>query len=347
MDVNNQEIQLKDILIQLSEYRMFIIKNKRSIILVSFLCFIIGFIYSYTRAIEYNAELTFVVEDGGSSSSTAYSTLASQFGINFGDSKGGTFSQDNILELLKSRRVIVGALLQSAEVNDSQDLLVEHYLRINDLIDLKEISEGSSLISFANEIGYIQDSILGVIWSTIVTENLTIERKSEKANIITLSYVSLNQEFAKEFVEKLINEMSKMYISHQTAQSNNALEFLQERADSIFLELELAEKGFAKAKDINQRIIKAKGRLKELQLKRNVEVLNTMYLEIIKNLELSKMKLLNKTPIINIIDQPILPLEEDRPSNIFSGFLFGCFGCFLSLVYFLFRKLFTDALAAS
>ena len=77
------------------------------------------------------------------------------------------------------------------------------------------------------------------------------------------------------------------------------------------MELEIAEEEFAKVKDINQRIVKASGRLKELQLMRNVEVLNTMYLEIVKNLELSKLTLLNQTPIIQIIDKPILPLEEE------------------------------------
>ena len=347
MEDNNHEIQLKDILIKLIDYRKYIQNKKRSIFLVSLLFFIIGFLYSLTSATEYNAELTFVVEDDAGSSATAFSGLANQFGFNFADSKASTFSQNNILELLKSRGVIVGALMQTAVVDDSQDLLVEHYLRINDLIDEHKMSKESLAISFADEISYFHDSILSVIWSTIVSENLVIERKSEKANIINLSYVSLNQKFAKEFVEKLINEMSKMYISHQTAQSNNTFEFLQERADSIFLELKIAEKEFAKVKDINQRIIKARGRLKEMQLKRNVEVLNTMYLEIIKNLELTKMKLLSKTPIINIIDEPVLPLENDKKSNVFIGFFFGFFGGFLSLIYFLFRKLFNDALATS
>ena len=66
----------------------------------------------------------------------------------------------------------------------------------------------------------------------------------------------------------------------------------------------MQSKSLQEIKDINQRIIKASGRLKELQLMRKVEVLNTMYLEIVKNLELSKLTLLNNTPIINIIDEP-------------------------------------------
>ncbi|MEC9209325.1 MAG: hypothetical protein VX762_02740, partial [Bacteroidota bacterium] len=145
--------------------------------------------------------------------------------------------------------------------------------------------------------------------------------------------------------ERLISEMSKMYVLHKTAQANSTLDFLQNRADSVFAELEIAEQEFAKVKDINQRIVKASGRLKELQLMRRVEVLNTMYLEIIKNLELSKITLLNNTPIINIIDKPILPLAENRVPKILAGLFGGFLGGFLSVCYFIFRKLFKEALA--
>ena len=135
--------------------------------------------------------------------------------------------------------------------------------------------------------------------------------------------------------------MSKMYIKHQTAQATNTLDFLQDRADSVFSELELAEEEFAKMKDINQRIVKASGRLKELQLMRRVAGLNTMYLDIVKNLELSKLTLLNNTPIINIIDKPILPLEEDKPSKLLASILGGFLGVFLIVCFLSFFLIFS------
>jgi uncharacterized protein involved in exopolysaccharide biosynthesis len=70
-----------------------------------------------------------------------------------------------------------------------------------------------------------------------------------------------------------------------------------------------------------------------------------MYLEIVKNLEISKMTLLNQTPIINIIDKPILPLEEEKLSKSIAGILGGFLGGFLSVCFFVFGKLFKDALA--
>ena len=345
MDQYNDDIELKDILIKLSEYKAYLLKKKFIILSVSFLFLVIGLLTAYFSEEEYHAELTFVVEakGGGAGSIGSISGIASQFGFDLGGSESATFSQQNIFELLKSRRVVVSTLLQDAIVNGKNDLLIEHYLEINKIKESWIENESLNDISFHNQLAYVHDSIIEGIWNNIIKE-LEIEFQSREVSIISLSYTSVNEEYAKRFVEILIEEMSKMYISHQTAQTNNTLDFLQNRADSVFNELEIAEEKFAKVKDINQRIIKASGRLKELQLMRNVEVLNTMYLEIIKNLELSKLTLLNQTPIINIIDTPILPLQDNQYSIFLLGVLGAFLGGFLIITFFILRKVFKDSL---
>jgi uncharacterized protein involved in exopolysaccharide biosynthesis len=346
MEQYNDEIQLKDILIKLSEYKTYLLKKKFTIIGFSFLFFMIGIFIAISKETKYNAELTFVVEgEKGGGSLGAMSGIASQFGFDVGGGSSATFSQSNILELLKSRGVIENTLLQNIKVNGKEDLLIEHYLEFNKVKESWLKNDDFDGISYHDKSTFIHDSISGGIWKNIIKNKLIVELESDEANIITLSYLSVNDEFAKGFVESLIGEMSKMYISHQTAQANNTLDFLQNRADSVFSELEIAEEDFARIKDINQRIVKASGRLKELQLMRRVEVLNAMYLEIVKNLELSKITLLNQTPIINIIDKPVLPLEEEKTSKTLAGLLGGFLGGFLSVCFFILRKLFKDALA--
>lgn len=346
----NDEIALKEILIKLSEYKLFCLKRKYTIIVCALLFGVLGVFFALYSHKEYNAELTFTVESEQSGGAFgAMSGIASQFGFDIGASSGsGTFSQSNVIELLKSRHAIHNTLMQNIKVNGKIDLAIEHYLDINKIRDDWNSADLNG-ISFEDyyHSSYIHDSIIGIVWQEIVENGLIVELQSDDATILTLSYASVNEEFSKEFVKTLINEMSKMYISHQTSQANRTLDFLQNRADSVFSELKIVEQEFAKVKDVNQRIIKATGRLKELQLMRRVEVLNTMYLEIIKNLELSKITLLNNTPIINIIDEPVLPLEDNSMSEVLA-FLFGGFlGGFLSVVYFIFRKLFADVLMES
>ena len=345
MQQYNDEIQLKDILIKFSEYKQVLWQKKGKIILFSFLFFVLGILVAFLSTTRYKAELTFVVEDlKGSNPLGAMTGIASNFGFDLGGTSSTTFSKQNIMELLKSRGVVEATLLEEGTIDGKKDLLVEHYITIKEFREVWAKSEEFSGVNFNKTSTLEHDSIMGVIWKGLTINNLNIEMQNDEANIINLSFISANEQFAKQFTETLIDEMSKMYITHQTKQARNTLDFLQDRADSVFVELDKSEKEFARVKDINQRIIKASGRLKELQLMREVEVLNTMYLEIVKNLEISKMTLLNQTPIINIIDKPILPLEEEKLSKTMAGILGGFLGGFLSVCFFIFGKLFKDAL---
>tara|TARA_B110000116_G_C16788427_1_gene562323 strand:- start:834 stop:1880 length:1047 start_codon:yes stop_codon:yes gene_type:complete len=346
MEQYNDEIQLKDILIKFSEYKKEIWKKRWKILLFSFLFFVLGVTIAFLSNTRYKANLTFVVEDAKAGNSLGTMTgIASQFGFDLSGTSSTTFSQQNIMQLLKSRGVVESALLRKGNLEGKNDLLIEHYISLNKIRESWEKNEEFDGVNFNKPLTLYHDSIMGEVWCQIIESNLVIEIQNEEANIITLSYISADENFAKQFTETLIDEMSKMYIAHQTKQARNTLGFLQDRADSVFVELYKAEQEFARVKDINQRIIKASGRLKELQLMREVEVLNTMYLEIIKNLEISKMTLLNQTPIIQIIDKPILPLEEDKISKALAGILGGSLGGFLSVCFFVFRKLFKDTLA--
>ena len=240
MERNNDEIQLKDILISFSDYKAFLLKKKLSIFFASILSALFAIILAVLLDTSYKAELTFVVEEEKSSASPlgSLSGIAGQFGLDFSTS-GSTFSEGNIIELLKSRGVVVNTLMQSAEVDGKDNFLLAHYISINKLQEEFQDYDFAAINS-TDINSYTLDSINTVIWNNIVEDNLIIDLKSDNATIITLSYTSLNQEFAKVFVENLIDQMSKMYIAHQTAKTNNTLGFLKDRADSVFLELEIS-----------------------------------------------------------------------------------------------------------
>ena len=131
---------------------------------------------------------------------------------------------------------------------------------------------------------------------------------------------------AKNFSEGLIHQMSDMYSEYQTEKTRFTLKNLQNRSDSVFNELQQAERNLAKVKDRNTRVITSSGRLDEIKYMREVKVLNAMYLELVKNLEILKMTLLEDTPIIQVVDYPILPLQSIKKITIFWMFIFGLVG---------------------
>ena len=63
-DYNNNELDLKQFLCILSEYRLFIKTKLKKILIITFLFALIGYILeTFIRNEEYQADLTFVVEE--------------------------------------------------------------------------------------------------------------------------------------------------------------------------------------------------------------------------------------------------------------------------------------------
>ena len=338
---DNKEIELRDIVITLKEIKQELISRSFKIGLFVFVFTLTAVLFNISQESRYKAELSFVVEDKQKSTPlSSVSGLASQFGFDILSSSNTTFSQANIMELLKSRGVISKTLLRP----NNNGLFIQNYISMYNLDSDWENNKDLDRISFKNNIEVKHDSIITMVWEKIIEDDISVEIRNDETDIIYLSFKSLDERFAKLFSENLIDEMSSMYIEYQTKQSTNTIDFLQNRADSVFNELEKAEEEFARVKDINQRIIKASGRLKELQLMRNVEVLNTMYLELVKNIEVSKLTLLNQTPIIQVIDRPTLPLEDTKLSPVLVFVISFVLSFLISVFYFVFRKMIADSL---
>ena len=176
--MSKEEATLREIIITISDY-----KKEMKSKLVYIFAFIIFFsaisaTYAYFKKDKYSAVLSFVVEDQSSSSFSAYSGIASQFGMDLGGLTSTTFSQNNVIELLKSRKVIESALNNEYELNGKSDLLINHYIEINSLRENWEETEELKGLLFGNKRTIIHDSISGQIWSSIIENKLIIESQT-------------------------------------------------------------------------------------------------------------------------------------------------------------------------
>lgn len=69
-----------------------------------------------------------------------------------------------------------------------------------------------------------------------------------------------------------------------------------------------------------------------------------MYAEVVKNLELSKIAMAQETPVIQVVDSPILPLEKIRLGKL-KGIVFGgLIGGVLVIASLILRKTYRDIL---
>ncbi|MBL6664038.1 MAG: hypothetical protein ISP71_08060 [Flavobacteriales bacterium] len=322
---HHDDIRLKDVILKLISIKQLLWQKKFKIIVFSVIFGLLGSVYAYFKKETYEAHLTFVIDESQESGGLgAISGMASQFGFNLGGASSGTFSQTNIQEIITSRRVVEEALLKRGIIDGEEDLLINHHIAFNDLRKKWEGTNIENLYFTSNrdEFTLQHDSIIGLAFFNLTNGNISTSIEDE-SNIVKISCVSKNEDFAKLMIESLALKLEEYYTIFQTAKSKNTLDFLSFRADSVLLELKNAEYRYASYKDANFGVQRAKGLLEEIRLKRDVEILNIMYGEIVKNLEISKFTLLNNKPLLNIIDSPTLPLKVNKLSIVLAFILFS------------------------
>jgi uncharacterized protein involved in exopolysaccharide biosynthesis len=336
-DIQNDEISLKELIQKAGEWFAYFKSQWKIIFLAGIIGGLLGLGYSYTKKTIYTAKLSFVLEEKGGSSGGGLASLAAQFGLGGGGDGGGVFSGGNMIELLKSRFLIEKTLLSTVNINGKSDLLINRYIQFNkldkkwaekiNLANLKFTSADRKTFSLQ------QDSVLGMISGALIKKNVAIAQQDKKLSIINISVASTDEIFAKVFSEKLIETVTDFYIETKTKKSRGNVLLLQNRADSVQRELNAALYGRAQFGDQNMGLIRQQAAVPKLKQEMRVQMLGTLYGELIKNLEFAKLTLMREEPLVQIIDQPILPLPKAKlgklKAMVIGGFLFG----FLSLIF--------------
>ncbi|MDP3667902.1 MAG: Wzz/FepE/Etk N-terminal domain-containing protein [Sediminibacterium sp.] len=339
---SSDEIDIKEVIIKLKGWLLYLKSKWIILTLMGFIGCVIGFGYAYMQKPTYTATLTFALEDekNGSSGLGGALGLASSFGLDLGTSAGGAFSGANLIELMKSRRLVEQSLLNPVIVEGKQISLAEMYIQNNgwrkkwevnpDVNRQLQFLPATSRDKFTLE----QDSVLGIIFSNLTANNLIVSQKDKKVSIITIEVQASNELFSKYFAEILAKEVSDFYIETKSKKAKLNLSILERQADSIRAELYNAITGVALANDKTYNLNPALIVRRTPSARRQVDVqANTAILtELVKNLEMARVTVRKETPLIQIIDRPILPLLKESVSKRKSTFTGGFFAGVIILV---------------
>ncbi len=353
-NMDSDEISLKELIQKISEWYRFLLTKWKLIVLMGVLGGVIGFTYAYFQKPTYKAVLTFALEEeksGGGMSGIG--GLASQFGFDIGGSGGGAFAGANLIELMKSRLLVEKTLLNPIEVNGKIISIAEYYIQLHKMREGWEAKPNLQNIQFLpnddrSKFNLQQDSILKNIYTGLTAPStLNISQKDKKVSITSIEVISEDEKFAKIFCENLAKETSEYYVEIKSKKARMNVDILQKQTDSIRNELNGAITGVATATDNVFNLNSAMNVKRTPSARRQVDVqANTAILtSLVSNLEMSKMALRKETPLIQVIDKPIYPLEKDKVSKLKSLILGGFLAGFLTVLYLVFRSLYKKMIA--
>jgi uncharacterized protein involved in exopolysaccharide biosynthesis len=352
---DNDEISLKELILKIREWYQFLLTKWKLIILLSAIGGAIGLTYAFFQKPIYKADLTFAMEDeksGGGGLSGALG-LASSFGFDLGGGgAGGAFSGANLITLMKSRKIVEKTLLSPVAFKGKTISFADYYIAFNELREGWKKNPHLKNLNFPVTIDRSsftlhQDSVLKEIFNDIITNSLVVAQADKKTSLISVSVNSIEEVFSKEFCETLAQVTSDYYVEIKSKKSRMNVEILQNQADSIRAELNSAITGVAAASDNVYNLNPAFNVKKTPSTRRQIDVqANTAILtQLVANLELSKVSLRKETPLIQVIDRPILPLDKYRVSKRKSLLLGGFLAGFLTVLYLVFTSLYKKIIA--
>jgi len=342
------EISLKELILKLRDWGRYFVRRWVWLLAGALLFGTLGFIYAGTKAKQYVADLTFVVEEGKSSPLGAYAGLANQFGIDLGSTGGsGVFSGDNIMAFLKSQLITETVLLTDTVWEGKRMTLADLYISTNHINKGWDKIPRLAGFSFPihsprNSLNRLEDSVMMALYDRIVLSNLKVLKPDKKLDFISVETISPNEVFSKLFAERLVDEATKFYIDTRTQRTQETVDKLQKESDSVLYALNKTTYSAAAGQDLNLNPAKHIATVDQEFATRDKTILSIMYEEVKKNLEMSKMNLEQETPIIQVIDSPRFPLKISKLSRMLATIGAGILGLFIMILLIGVRKFYND-----
>lgn len=349
--MENDEITLKELIEKAKEWYSYLLSQWKIIVLAGVLGAALGLTYSIFKKPIYTATLSFALEDEKGGGMSGALGLASSLGLDLGGgSGGGAFSGANLTELFKSRSMVEQTLMQPVVKGTDTISLAELYIRTQEWRDEWEDKPKLKAIQFPpmTKRKYFtreHDSIMGEMYEDLSETSLTVVQKDKKISITTMDVKSEDEAFAKAFSETLAKQVSDFYVATKSKKARMNMAILQHQTDSIRAELNGAITGVAVANDNTFMLNPALNVNRAPSAKRQVDVqANTAILtELVKQTELAKVTLRKETPLIQVIDRPILPLPKERLGKakgiLMGGILAGFLIIFILVFKFFIKRL--------
>ena len=313
-----EKISLKNVFQGFKQWLVFIMDQRKKIVYGTLITLVLTLSYNYLKSPVYYANTSFVLENDASASLGGLSSLASMSGINTSSlmSASNLFQIDNIQELYRSNNMLKQALLEKVTINGKSQILIDYFAVAQNLekkwvkekVYLKDFYKDKKLYSRA------QDSVLKEAIKLIKKDFLIVGKPNRNTSILNVGFRHKDEVFAKIFNEVLVNKVNSFYYKTETKKTAFNLNVLQVQTDSVKGLLDMSFLALAEidqnTPNLNPLVKTAKVPYQKAMA--NLQANQAIYLEVVKQLELAKVAHRNKTPLIQIIDKPSFPLENNR-----------------------------------
>lgn len=355
----SDEIDLKEILVKLWRQRKFIL-------IVTGVFFLLGIFIAFTSPVSYTASCT-VVPQSGEKPGGNLGGLASMMGVNLGSAMSGeTLSPTVYPHIVKSAPFCkeIMATPITVEKSSTPITLYEYYTDKkyqpkNVLNGVKKYTIGlpGTILSAVRSDDKAQESTISYT-DTITGEIVTLTSDEKKvmdiinANIqfesntkdgyVKLGYTFAEPEAVAVVSQQLYNVLERYVKNFKAQKEQDNLQFVEASYQEARTDFLRKQANLASFQDANRDLISAMARTTERRLSSEYDVAFTIYNELAKQLEQAKLAVKQSTPVLTVIDPVVVPHEKSAPKRAMIMAVFLFLGIVLSIGWVLVKPFVQD-----
>ena len=315
INIDNDEIDLIPIVKK-------VWKNKKFISLFSSIFISIGIITALLSSPVYTSSSTFILSSSNDNKSSSLGGVASLVGINLGvtgdNNRIPATMYPKVVESVEFKRQLLNEYIDENKTLKLKSFLIDYYdLNIEDFIKNNNkffVSSGE------NDLFEILKDVI------IISVNEKDRFVSISANMPTSEYAANTCINARKILQTIV-------INTKIKRAKENLNFTQEQLNLKKIEFDEIQNKIASFEDTNLNIINSKYRNELNKLKAEFQIINSVYTELSKQLEQSKLQVNQDTPVFSIVKEASMPVLRSSPKTAKMALIFGVLGLFISVIY--------------
>jgi len=335
-DKSMTTVSLDELILSARKWFIYLKSKWLVLLIITVLGMGLGITYSLIATRTYIAKATFVLDESGQDNGlSALSGGLSMLGVSApGDAN--LFSGDNLVWLYASDKMIGETLMQYMDSLTKPKLLLLKLLEIDDDLQKteKKIREKDKNYTpvpeqiMQRDLTISQRRLLNAGINIIRKNYLTVKTEDKTTGIISVTFTSKSESFSEQFTKELVERVNTFYYNTKTKKAAEQVAILQKKVEEVNAAMNTSMTEAAVATD---NIPFPNPALQTLKVKPqrkvvDIQVNSSIYTVMVQQLEAAKITLAKEAPLIQMIDDPKLPLATSKPNLP----LFSILGAFLA-----------------
>jgi hypothetical protein len=227
-------------------------------------------------------------------------------------------------DLTMSNKLIELTLLRPVEIDKRKILLVNFYQEFSGYLG-KNNTKDPFWYKDTYSVGSNQDldTRLRSLSSML---KLSLKTKVNESGLLKMDLSSTNEKFTKYFLEQHLKTISDFYINKRLERAQLAVVAIKRRKDSLTAVIQGKEYAAAAIVDNSFGAVMRRAAVPEIQVRKDLTILNNQYMESITALNNAKSELEKRRPFISVVDDIRYPLESKGPKAMNQGLISALIG---------------------